>query len=476
MEQPQSEHQPAEGARFGSVLVLGLGKSGTAVCDYCLDALASRRPTVSSLVVYAGEDSENNRKAARRCLDAGVPVVFGSEQVEGRFDTCVASPGISENSDFYRSAAAASTVVMSEPEFAFQLSPERWIGITGTNGKTTTTSLATHLLCSCGMPARSVGNIGAPCVAAVESRTPGDYLVAELSSFQLASAVTLSPRVGVLLNITPDHLAWHGSHEAYVAAKMKLFAHLKPDALAVVDLRDEGSARCAEQLLARGVRLLGIDTRPGVRTEGRAGVADGRLYVWLPSAQMPIDLARVSELQIKGEHNVANALAAAAAVLYCGADAESLSAALRTFAPLEHRIEPCGVVDGVSYYNDSKATNTDATLKALTAFDDRPLIVLLGGTDKGTDLTGLVDACARRCEAVVCFGAARERFLAAFEGCGIPVLEAEHLSDAVDVARAAAAPGDVVALSPACSSFDEFGGFVERGAYFKDKVRRLKGE
>lgn len=458
---------------FGSMLILGMGVSGIAVSAFCLEALAASSSLIDGLTVYAGKGDERNRAAAQPCMDAGVEVLFDTEEITGHFDTCVVSPGISENSPFYRSGAAASDVIMSEPEFAWHLSPDRWIGITGTNGKTTTTSLCAHLLRACGMDAVSVGNIGDPCITAVRDREPGSYLVAELSSYQLASTHELSPEAAVLLNVTPDHLAWHGSHEAYTAAKMKLFDNLAPDALAIVDVHDRGARRCAEVLAQRGTRLLGIDPEMGEAAEGRAAVVDGRLCIWLPGAE-PVMLAPVEELAIKGEHNLVNALAAAAVVLQVGVDPVLLTAALPTFQPLEHRIEPCGVIDGVGYFNDSKATNTDAVLKALTAFGTSPLIVLLGGHDKGTDLSDLVEACTRRCRTVVCFGEARERFLAAFDAADVEVLTADHLHDALLLARDHARPGDVVLLSPACSSFDEFDGFEQRGTVFKGYVKELQ--
>ncbi|MBQ1448647.1 MAG: UDP-N-acetylmuramoyl-L-alanine--D-glutamate ligase [Coriobacteriales bacterium] len=458
--------------RFGRVCILGMGVSGTACARFLLEALSSGEDLLDGFVIYAGADTGSNREAARPFIDAGVEVRFG-EEVEGPFDLCVASPGISQLSGFYRSAAAVCGDIVSEPEFAYRVSPEHWVGITGTNGKTTTTVLATHLLEGCGIAARAVGNIGDPCITAVREREPGTYLVAELSSFQLASSRYLSPEAAILLNITPDHLAWHGTHEAYAEAKMKLFGNLSPDALAIVDMADEGAAAHAGSLAVRGgIRMLGITAPDSLEEEGSAAVRDGRLRVWLPGKE-PVDLGPASDLAIKGAHNMVNALAAGAAALQCGADPAGIEAALATFQPLEHRIEPCGVKDGVRYFNDSKATNTDAVGKALTAFPDDPLIVLLGGHDKGTDLTELVRACSGACKAVVCFGEAQGRFAGAFEGSGVQVLRAPHLKEALLAARDIAVPGDVVLLSPACSSFDEFSGFEERGSVFKGYVNGL---
>ncbi|NTU89668.1 MAG: UDP-N-acetylmuramoyl-L-alanine--D-glutamate ligase [Actinobacteria bacterium] len=468
-----TEQHPAP--HFGSVCVLGLGKSGLAVARYCLESLAALDGCVSSLTLYAGARTAEGMQAAAPFIAEGIEVIFDDEEVVGHYDTCVVSPGISMNSTFYISAQAASAVIMSEPEFAYLLSPENWIAITGTNGKTTTTALCAYLLNESNIEASAVGNIGDPCITAVRDRQPGRYLVAELSSYQLASTHGFSPRAAVLLNITPDHLSWHGSHQAYIDAKMKVFSALAQDALAVVDISTPDAALCAEKLKDRDLQLLTIDTSRNEVLPSTAGCVGGVLTVRFGEEE-PIVLCAVSELSIKGEHNVINALAAAACALFCGADTASVIRGLKRFAPLEHRIEPCGMVDGVAYYNDSKATNTDAVLKALTSFDEKPLIVLLGGKDKGTDLRELVEACASRCKAVVCYGASRERFLAAFADSAIEVLEGDHLVDALQVARAHACPGDVVLLSPACASFDEFNSFEHRGESFKTYVAAMQGD
>ena len=302
-----------------------------------------------------------------------------------------------------------------------------------------------------------MGNIGDPCIEAVAAgRT--DVYVAEVSSYQLASTARFAPNVAVLLNITPDHLHWHRSFEAYRDAKLKLLANLPgvPGAVAVLDATND-------VVRAEVRRLRALDA-------GERGFS----YVALKGAEHAA--ARVEELQIKGEHNASNALAVAAAALALGVHESDVAEGLRTFAPLEHRIEPCGSVAGVRCYNDSKATNVDATLKALAAFPEARPVVLLGGDDKGTDLAPLVEAAHAHAGAVVCFGDAGERFAAAFEAAdaqapaGFAAARAAHLADAFDAALALASAGDVVLLSPACASFDEFCSFEERGAAFKTLV------
>ena len=458
-----------------SLLVLGQGKTGLEVVRWALDhAEQGSCPRVSSVTVYGGGSSapndETDELAAR-----GVRFAFGTEEVEGSYDVCVASPGISEFSDFFASARSASGQIFGEPELAWRVSPERWVAVTGTNGKTTTTALTRHLLVASGMAAEAVGNIGTCAISRVDGRTPGSWFVAELSSYQLATTEELHPHAGVLLNITPDHLAWHRTHENYAAAKMRLFRNMGPDDLAVIDMDDPGAAARADEVRARGVRVCELARADTGAPDAAFLSEEGVLSVRLGGSL--VELAPMTDLHIKGEHNAANALAAAAVALFAGADAASVRQGLVSFSPLEHRIEPVAEIDGVAYVNDSKATNTDAVLKALTAFPDGRVVLMLGGSDKGTPLEEFARTVARQVRGVVCFGAAGPRFLAAFsetEGASeIDLAAADHLADALDVARSIAHAGDTVLLSPACASFDEFSGFEERGTRFKELVLGL---
>ena len=452
--------------RFGDTLVLGLGKTGADVARY----LVARSKSVT---LYGGLSSKEG-PLVEELRDLGVHVVLGTEDVDGSYDLAVVSPGISEHSAFFANALAHADEVMGEPEFAWRESPERWVAITGTNGKTTTTALTTELLRAAGLDAEAVGNIGTLITGALEGRRDGQWFVAELSSYQLATTSQLHPRAACLLNVTPDHLSWHGSMEAYALAKEKVFANFGPDDLAVVSCEDEWCRATIARLEARGLSVCHLSTSADPGTDNAAFVRDGMLTVRLGGVEH--QLVRVDELFIKGEHNVQNSLAAAALALSVGADIEGVRAGLRAFHPLEHRIEPCGEIAGVRFVNDSKATNTDSVEKALTAFVPGTVVLLLGGKDKGTDLTSLMAAAAKTCHAVVCFGAAGERMEAAahegLDGAGVPVVRAEHLEDALDAGIALARPGDVVLLSPACASFDEFSSFEERGRVFKDLVAK----
>lgn len=473
---------------LGRVLVLGMGMTGEYVARYCAALLGQR---VFSVTLYGGLSSHAN-EASQSLVELGVTCVLGAEDIEGDYDLCIASPGISEFSDFFLSAKSHSIEIISEPEFAWRESPHNWVAITGTNGKTTTTSLTTALLHEGGLRATSVGNIGYLASKALDGRERDEWFVAELSSYQLACSKTLHPRVAVLLNITPDHLSWHKTLENYAAAKERIFANLEAGDLGVISYRDAWCRAIAQRLMQRGLRVCRIDPTQDVGGEHAAFVREGRLVVRLDGQEHT--LAEVRELRLKGEHNIADALAACAAALELGCSDLDIVRCLQEFSPLEHRIEPCGEFGGVCFINDSKATNTDAVEQALKAFDAGTIVLLLGGHDKGTDISELAEHVVRRCAAAFCFGEAGPRFAEALKQAQDQACEQKltilpdgevtsqnstpdfrlelvsHLSDAFDGAWDLARPGQTVLLSPACSSFDEFSGFEERGRYFKNLV------
>jgi len=465
---------------LGRVLLLGAGVTGAAVARFLVTAAP---PLCSQLTIYTGKDNTENSPAARElqaiCQAAApafpVQIICGSDTVaapdqggsgqagaspagardrssvapgQGKFDLAVVSPGLPPGHALVVSARAAAQELIGEPELAWRLSPERWAVVTGTNGKTTTTALISHCLNACGIPARAVGNIGSPCIEGVSRRGPGEWLVAELSSYQLYSMPTFAPEAAVLLNVTPDHLSWHGSHQDYLQSKLQLFANLGAEAVAVADSSVIG-------LLPPGdYARLCIE------------------QVQLPALPRP--------LQIKGPHNLANAQAATAVLrsLPLSIGEAALASALAGFKPLEHRFEPVAIVNGVCYINDSKATNTDAAIKALETFEGDEagrVLALLGGRDKNTGLDELVDVALAVCKAVVCYGEARERFLAAFNAAkpGPRVFSAANMAEAFSTAAGQAAGGDVVLLSPACASFDEFDSYEARGEAFKQLVADL---
>ena len=461
---------------LGNVCVLGLGKTGEALCRHLAAHLGG---SVSSVTLYGGASQEAS-DLTRELEALGVRCVLGTEAVEGTYDLAVASPGIPENSAFATSAREHATELISEPELAFRESPERWLGITGTNGKTTTTRLTAHLLEAGGLSAECVGNIGTSVIGEVDGRACDLWFVAELSSFQLAETSTLRPCAACLLNLTPDHVEWHGTLEAYAAAKERMFANMGDDDLAVVSVDDDFCLSVVERLEARGVRTcrLSVVTEPD--TPDAAFLRDGMLIVRMAGEEC--GFLPMAKLPIVGRHNAQNALAASAMALHVGVDADTIRSALLTFAPLEHRIEPCGEVAGVRFVNDSKGTNTDSVEKALLAFEAGSIVLLLGGHDKGTELGSLADAVVASCRVAVCYGEAGERIARALEaaranhGASLDIVRAPHMREAFAAAVDAAKPGEVVLLSPACSSFDEFNNMAERGRLFKSLVADLARE
>lgn len=472
------EGKKAAPEQLGDVLILGLGKSGRAAAEYCLDLLGER---VSSLTIAGGEINDDAFEFATACEQRGAKVFFDLYTFDGHYDVCIASPGISQFSRFYENALAVSDEVISEVEFAWRESRSDtfWIAVTGTNGKTTTTTLITHILTCAGLRVAAVGNIGNTCIEAV-ARDEADTYVVETSSFQLASMSLFAPQVAVLLNITPDHLYWHMTFEAYAAAKKNVYMRL-PDTngVLVIDGVCEETRACIREFKDdpyRGFEYIPLGCAEGINrsmkdacgSRNAAFVNNGMLRIDWDSESF--NLVDADELSIKGEHNLGNALAAASAALAAGVSVEAVREGLTSFKPLEHRLEPCGTLQGVSFVNDSKATNVDATCKALSAFAPGKAIFLLGGHDKGTDLSELVSEAEGVCKAVVCFGAAGERFMEAFADSSLPHVQADHMEDALDAAIGLAVEGDSVVLSPACASFDEFDSFEHRGRVFKHLV------
>ena len=490
---------------LGNILVLGLGKSGKSVVRYCVDLVGTR---VDSVFIAAGAETDDSRAFVESVAGEQVDYAFGDDALARFadagvvFDLCIASPGIPFYHDLYVSGLAHSKELISEVEFAWRESdPEStWIAITGTNGKTTTTSCAAHVLKACGYAADAVGNIGDVCLDAVAAGRTRVY-VAELSSYQLYSTRYFAPDMAIMLNITPDHLHWHRTLEAYRDAKFKLIDNMRAaslgaalqqephrDPVVVLDATNDvvrAKVRELRQMTReqRGFDYIPMGTADGIGGDMRARCGaenaafidgDGRLHVAFAGTDHV--LCAADDLLIKGEHNASNALAAAAVAVALGADDAAIAEALKTFSPLEHRIEPCGAVDGVECYNDSKATNTDATVKALGAFPGKRVIALLGGDDKGTDLADLVSAVHGHAGVAVCYGAGGPRFARAFEDAsaeapeGFVLAQAKGMESAIDTALELAHPGDVLLLSPACASFDEFTSFEHRGRVFKQIV------
>jgi UDP-N-acetylmuramoylalanine--D-glutamate ligase len=407
----------------GPWLVVGLARSGLAA----LDVLRLR-----------GEEA---RGVDRRQGDDEPTALEGVRAV-------VKSPGVPAQAPVIAAARERGLAVLGEVELAWRLIPNEFVAVTGTNGKTTTTELSGHIHREAGLPVAVAGNVGTALSSLVGHVPDAATVVCEVSSFQLEDAVEFAPEGAVLLNLAPDHLDRHGTFEAYTRAKLRVFAHQGNDDVAVAPL-------------GLGVEDLGGCARRVCFGDGpQAELSDRAGHLWW--ADEP--LLAVEELPLRGLHNRRNAMAAAAICLARGIDPDAVRAGLRSFPGVEHRLEDVATIDGVLYVNDSKATNVDSTLVALASFDV-PIHLILGGQSKGQDFEPLRAPVAGRAAGVYLIGEDAEAIGAVVGG-----ERCETLQRALDAAAAAARPGEVVLLSPACASFDQFEDFEARGRAFKEMV------
>ena len=453
-----------------SVAILGAGTSGLAVVDHLVRHRTEGHP--AHIALYDSAGPEKLAQAGEDLRRVSVALHAGADALVAPVDLCIASPGIPPASPLFRSALEKSSRVISEIEFAFERSTATWVGVTGTNGKTTVTSLIAHLLQAGGLTAEAVGNIGVPAISVVDRVGSETILVAEVSSFQLASTENFRPKVAVLLNITEDHLDWHGSLEAYARDKAKLFANLADDDVAIIDIDDPGSAVYADAVETTGVRVIRVSRR-GV-PEGGAGLTPDSMLAIAGQGETHALLSS-SDLGIKGAHNVSNALAAADAASVLGVDLEAIRSGLRSFAPVPHRLQSVLTIDGVEYVNDSKATNPASVMVAVHAFPNSRVVLLLGGRNKGSEFGALASTLSAVGASVIAFGEAAEEIAQQMRAADVPCTVVAGLADAVDAAVRIAIAGDVVLLSPGCASFDEFDGFAHRGEVFVQLVCGIGG-
>lgn len=462
-----------------NVAVIGLGASGFA---------AARLAVEKGGDVYVSDARTNDAAAARGAAlgDAGVDVELGRHDIERMVDAgfVVASPGIPPDAPVLRALADRGVRWISEPEFAARFLPGSLIGITGTNGKTTTTLLVDHLLRCSGIRSAAGGNVGGGLAPAASdlarSGEPYDWVVLEMSSFQLAGVDNFRPDIGVVTNLSPDHLDRYGSVAAYYEDKARLFDNAGSDSTWVLPFADPDVSALARDAAGRRFYFDGSVPTPGGRHDSadrHAFVDDGVLF--LRTDGEIEELIEVEDLPLLGAHNVTNALTAALVARLAGAQIGGLSAGLGSVRALPHRLEPVREVGGVLWVNDSKATNVAATRSAIGSLD-RPIVLLVGGKDKEEDFAELAPIMAGRVSRVLAYGAAGPRVDAALRSAfsghpGMPDVEmVEGTLDRV-VARATevAHPGSVVLLSPACSSFDMYENYEARGQHFCDLVRGL---
>jgi UDP-N-acetylmuramoylalanine--D-glutamate ligase len=390
-----------------------------------------------------------------------IPFRQQSDAVFENCDLIVISPGVPADLAPLEAARRRGVRVIGEVELAAPFLEGRTIAITGTNGKTTTTALAGHILRESGIPVQVGGNIGTPLTAMIETSRPDQWNVLELSSFQLETISTFHAPVAVALNVTQNHLDRHHTFANYAAAKGRLFETQRPGSFAILNADDATCVGYAS--LTPASPLWFSATRP---------VTPG---VWLADGAIRFDgelLMDAREIPIRGRHNVENTMAAAAAARLAGASLASIAAAVRTFKAVEHRLEFVRNLDGVDFYNDSKATSVDATLKALDAFPGG-LWVILGGKDKGLDYTVLRAPLAAKARAALLIGAAAPKIAEQLRGA-LPLEHLQTMDNAVRFAHRHARPGDTVLLAPACASFDQFKSYEHRGQVFKDLVQQLQ--
>ncbi len=428
------------------ILVVGLGRSGRAAAE----ALVKEGARVSVT------DSKTREELGYKDIP-GVKAYLGEQPAGNDFDLAVVSPGVPADNP-----ALKGVRVIGELELAYILCRGRFIAITGTNGKTTTTSLVGEIFKSCREHTYVVGNIGVPVVSRAAEAEEDAWMITECSSFQLETIDTFHPRVSAILNLTPEHLNRHGTMEEYLRCKARIFENQDENDFLVVNYEDEAVMEAAGNSRAKVIGFSRLR-----EPEGGAYLKEDRIVV---DGHVICDRG---DIRVIGDHNVENVLAAAAICYYAGIDPQTIGKGISGFAGVEHRIEFAGEFGGVAYYNDSKGTNTDAAVTAIRALKE-DIILLAGGDAKKQDFTSLAKALPPAVKHVVLYGRDRGDIKAALIREGYTsYTEVENLEEAVAAAADIARQGDKVLLSPACASWDSYNNFEERGRHFKELAGRL---
>lgn len=446
------------------VLVVGAGVSGQAVCEF-LQAKQARVTLTDS------RTREQIGQAADLLVRMGIHLVLGDYPPVSQetFDLLVVSPGVPLTVPPVAQAAVSGVPLLGELELACHFARAPIVAITGTNGKTTTTSLTGQMFRDAGYKTLVAGNIGLPLVSEIENYTAGDRVVAEVSSFQLETTRHFSPRVAVILNITPDHLDRHGSMEEYIRAKAQIFAHQKPTDWCVLNYDDpvtrELARDCPSQVIFFSRRHI---------LEKGSFIQNGKIVI-VDEAGLR-EITGVASLRIPGSHNLENAIAAAAAGHAMGLAPGDIARTLESFSGVAHRLEYVATLNGVDYINDSKGTNPDAAIKALEAYDV-PIVLIAGGKNKGVSFTEFAEKIKEKVRVLITVGIHGYQIEEAAREQGFTnIFLARDYPHAVQLAYEHAHPGEVVLLSPACTSWDMFKNFEERGELFKKLVLELKDD
>jgi UDP-N-acetylmuramoylalanine--D-glutamate ligase len=442
------------------VLVVGLGKSGVASALF-LEARGAR------VTVSDAKREDQLRGEIPALLDRGITVETGKhgERTFGCQELIVVSPGVPGDLAVLQHARSLNIPIIGEIELTARFLAGKIIAITGSNGKTTTTTLTGEIIASGGRKTLVGGNIGTPAITFVEQSSPDTWVVLEISSFQLESIETFHPHISAVLNLTPDHLDRHGSMERYVAAKARIFENQDTGDYAVLNADHE-----ATRALAKGIKPQVLWFSRKHEVERGACVKDGAIVY---RGRETVEIMPLAEIALKGAHNVENVLAAVAIGMAAGVEPSAIRRAVKDFRAVEHRLEYVATLRGVQYYNDSKATNVDATIKALESFPAN-VHLILGGRDKDSDYHELIPLIYGRVKRVYTIGEAAAKIESQIHGAA-PLLSAQTLEAAVREAAEAASAGDVVLLAPACASYDQFSSYEHRGRVFKELVQSLAG-
>ncbi len=441
------------------VLVVGLGKSGVASALF----LKSRGARVT---VSDSKPETELRDEILLLLEHGITIEtggHGDRTFRGQ-DLIVVSPGVPFDAPQLVQARNLGELVIGEIELAAQFLRGHIVAITGANGKTTTTSLAGEIIAAGRFPVLVGGNIGTPAIGFVDQSGPATWAVLEVSSFQLETIVEFRPRIAVILNITPDHLDRHKTFANYVNAKARIFENQRADDFTVLNADDPTTAELSSRTHAQLIwfsRTREIAKGAFVRGE----------HIYLRDGHSEREILPLAEISLKGAHNLENVLAGVCIGMLVGCVPEQIREAVRIFKAVEHRLEFVARVAGVDYYNDSKATNVDATVKALESFPAN-VHLILGGKDKGSDYSVLNELLRQRVKRVYTIGAAAAKIESQIQGAA-EIEHAETLENAVRRASELAVPGDVILLAPACASFDQFQSYEHRGRVFKETVHSL---
>jgi UDP-N-acetylmuramoylalanine--D-glutamate ligase len=440
------------------VLVVGLGKSG-------LSAALFLRKRGAQVTVSDMRSAAALAKEIPALLDNGIMVESGGHGLLTfrRQDLIVVSPGVPMDTPELVQVKAFGLKIIGELELAAQFLKGNILAITGSNGKTTTTSLVGEILAASGVQTQVGGNIGIPVVDLIEKSSADGWSVLEVSSFQLESTNLFHPKIAVILNITPDHLDRHRTFENYAMAKEKIFSAQTADDALILNADNDRAAAAARRSAAK----VYFFSRSKPVAQGAWVDASG--VVFRSSANAAIEsIIPIDAIPLRGAHNVENVLAAVCAARIAGASPGNIRKAIEAFRAVEHRLEYVATINGVEFYNDSKATNVDASAKAIAAFP-QGIHLILGGKDKNSNYADLSDLLRAHVQAVYTIGAAAEKIESQINSI-VPILHCDTIDRAVDAAARAAHPGDTVLLSPACSSFDQFENYEERGKLFKRLV------